>query len=116
MPYALKSLGQSYLETYVCCLCLKKNIQGEITQEFKRYVKTNNKFVRVQWNPDEASKYLQHLYAKSLYRWAMIQQLPVFVFAWNKLEDFTSDKRHNLVKTDKEVYILEVDVDYPKDL
>lgn len=46
----------------------------------------------------------------------MIQQLPVFVFAWNKLEDFTSDKRHNLVKTDKEVHILEVDVDYPKDL
>ena len=48
MPYALKSLGQSCLETYVCCLCLKKGIQGEVTQEFKRYVKTNNKFLRVQ--------------------------------------------------------------------
>ena len=34
----------------------EKNIQGEITQEFKRYVKTNDKYVRVQWNPDKASK------------------------------------------------------------
>lgn len=94
----------------------EKNIQGEITQEFKRYVKTNNKYVRVQWNPDEASKYLQYLYAKSLYRWAMIQQLPAFVLAWNKLEDFPSNKRDKLIKTVKGGYILEVDLDYPKDL
>lgn len=46
----------------------------------------------------------------------MIQQLPAFVFAWNKLEDFPSNKRDKLIKTGKEGYILEVDLDYSKDL
>ena len=46
----------------------------------------------------------------------MIQNLPVFEFAWEKVENFTPEKIEKLFKTDKKGYILEVDGEYPKEL
>ena len=46
----------------------------------------------------------------------MIQKLQTLGFSWEKLEDFTPDKIDKLVKKDKKGYILEVDVEYPKEL
>ena len=47
----------------------------------------------------------------------MIQKLPTHTFLQKKkVDDFTSEKIDKLAKKDKEEYILEVDVEYPKEL
>ena len=46
----------------------------------------------------------------------MIQKLPTHGFSWEQVEDFTPEKIYKLVKKDKKGYILEVDVEYPKEL
>ena len=54
--------------------------------------------------------------ANNLYGWAMINNLPGHGFKWKKGEDFTLEKIDKLVKKDKRGYLLEVDVEYPKEL
>ena len=68
------------------------------------------------YNPDEESIYLQYVDANNLYGWAMIKNLPTHGFKWKKGEDFTPGKIDKLVKKEKRGYILEVDVEYPKEL
>ena len=46
----------------------------------------------------------------------MIQNLPAHGFLWKKVEDFTPEKIDELVKKDMKGYLLEVDVEYPKEL
>ena len=46
----------------------------------------------------------------------MSQNLPTHRFLWKKAEDFTPEKIDELVKKDKRRYLLEVDVEYPKEL
>ena len=46
----------------------------------------------------------------------MIQKLPIHEFTWEKVDNFTPEKIDRLVKTDKKGNILEVDVDYAKEL
>ena len=46
----------------------------------------------------------------------MVQNLPTHGFLWVKAEDFTPEKIDQLVKKGKRGYLLEVDVEYPKEL
>ena len=46
----------------------------------------------------------------------MLQNLPTHGFLWKEAEDFTPEKIDELVKKDKRGYLLEVDVEYPKEL
>ena len=46
----------------------------------------------------------------------MIQNLPTNGFAWEKVDNFSSEKVDKLVETDKKGHILEVDIKYPKEL
>ena len=52
----------------------------------------------------------------NLYGSAMVQNLPTHSLIWKKAEDFTPEKVYQLVKKDKRRYLLEVDVEYPKEL
>ena len=97
-------------------LVIEKGIRGRITQAVKRYAKTNNKYMKDLYNPDEESIYLKYLDANNLYGWTMVQNLPTHGFLWKKAEDFTPEKIDELVKKDKRGYPLEVDVKYPKEL
>ena len=97
-------------------LIVEKGIRGGITQSVKCYAKANNKYMKDLYNPDEESIYLQYLDANNLYGWAMVQNLPTRGFLWKDIEDFTSEKIDKLVKKDKRGYLLEVDVEYPKEL
>ena len=97
-------------------LMLEKGIRSGITQAVKRYAKANNKYMKDLYNPDEESIYLQYLDANNLYGWAMVQNLPTHGFLWKEAEDFTPEKIDELVKKDKRGYLLEVDVEYPKEL
>ena len=87
-----------------------------VTQTKKRYVKVNNNYIKDQYNLDETSTYLQYLGKKNLYGWAVIQKLPIHEFAWQKVDDFTTEKIDKLLKKVRQGYILEVNVQYPKEL
>ena len=54
--------------------------------------------------------------ANNLYGWVMVQNLPTHRFLWKKADNFTPEKIDELVKKDKRGYLLEVDVEYPKEL
>ena len=95
---------------------VEKGIRGEYTEAVKRHVKTNNRYTKDLYNPDEESIYLQYLDENNLYGWAMVQNLPTHGFLWMNAEDFTPVKIDELDKKDKRGYILEVDVNYPKEL
>ena len=74
-----------------------------------------------KYNPKEESSYLQYLDANNLYGWAMTQNLPVGGFKWiEKPEIFNSSEMISRLaeqsEKDKKGYILEVDVEYPKEL
>ena len=97
-------------------MMFEKGIWGGITQAVKRYAKANNKYMNDLYNPDEESLYLQYLDVNSLYGWAMVQKLPTNGFLWKEAEDFTPEIIDELVKKDKGGYLLEVDVEYPKEL
>ena len=47
---------------------------------------------------------------------AIVENLPTHRFLWKKIEDFTPEKIDELAKKDKQGYILEVDVEYSKEL
>ena len=97
-------------------LMVEKGIRGGITQTVKCYAKANNKYMKDLYNPNEDSRYLQYLDANNLYGWAMVQKLPTHRFLWKEAEDVTPEKIDELVKKDKRGCLLEVDVEYPKDL
>ena len=115
LNYAPTSSGLSCLQIDML-LIVEKGIGGGITQAGKHYAKANNKYMKDLYNPDEKSICLQYLDANKLYGWAMVQNLPTHRFLWKKAEDFTPEKIDELVKKNKRVYLLEVDMDYPKEL
>ena len=68
------------------------------------------------YNNNEESSYIQYLDANNLYGWAMSKKLPVNGFKWidnNKINEVFI-KNYN--ENDSKVYILEVDIKYPKRL
>ena len=94
----------------------ERGIRGGITQAVKHYAKANNKYM-LDYDSEQISKFLQYLHANNLYGSAMVQKLPTHGFRWiNKVEELTPEKIAKLVKKDHKGYILEVDVDYPKEL
>ena len=97
-------------------LMVENGIRGGITKAVKRYAKSNNKYMKDLYNPDEKGIYLQYLDANNLYGWATVQNLPTHEFKWKKAGDFTPEKIDELVKKNKKGYLLEVDVGYSKGL
>ena len=89
-------------------LMVEKEIRGGIRDVIHRYAKTNNKYMK-NYGENEESSFLEYLDTNNLYGWAIIQPLPVDRFKWVK----------NVSKIDEDSgkgYILEVDVEYPKNL
>ena len=69
------------------------------------------------YNKNKESSYIQYLDQNNLYEWAMSQTLPVDGFKWKKNmiklnEVFIKNYDSNSDKG----YIIEADIDYPKDL
>ena len=97
-------------------LLFEKGNGGRITKSVKRQMEVNNTYMKNQYNFDKTSIYLQYLYVSNLYGSAIIQILPRHVFAWDeKIDDFTPEKTDKLVKIFRHGYILEINVDYPKE-
>ncbi|GIY36505.1 hypothetical protein CEXT_572921, partial [Caerostris extrusa] len=92
-------------------LMIEKGVRGGISQCCNRYSKANNKYMK-EYDKNKESNYLMYLDANNLYGWAMSQYLPHGGFKWvNNIK--------NILKCpddSKKGYILEVDLEYPKEL
>ena len=90
-------------------LMVQKGIRGGLCHAIHRYAKANNKYMK-NYDENEESSFLEYLDANNLYGWAMSEPLPVNGFDrmkdLSKIDDKDSNRGH----------ILEVDVEYPKNL
>jgi len=73
-----------------------------------RYEKTNNPYMKVSYNPKKTNKYLGYFDANNLYGYAMSQPLPTGGFKWMT--------KAQLRRWEKIPCVLEVDLEYPKEL
>ena len=81
-----------------------------------RYAKANNKYMKNYYENKE-SAFLIYVDANNLYGWAMCKKLPVSDFKWaDYLSIFTEEFLKNYDENSDKGYVLEVDVEYPKDL
>ena len=97
-------------------LMIEEGIRGEMCQAVYRYAKANNKYMK-NYDKRKIVSYLMYLDANNLYGWAMSQKLPVNNFKWvEDLLKFNESFIKNYDENSDEGYILEVDVEYPKEL
>ena len=89
-------------------LMIEEGIRGGVSMISNRYAKANNKYMGDKFNSNEPSTYIQYLDANNLYGWAMSKPLPTHGFKWMK------DSELNI--WEKTPCILEVDLEYPKEL
>ena len=80
----------------------------------KRYAKANNPLVE-GYNPVEPTNYITYLDANNLYGWAMSQPLPKSGFHWRRVMP-TEEQIMKIRPNAKKGWILEVDLEYPKEL
>jgi hypothetical protein len=100
------------LTDYDMHLFVERGLRGGISMVSRRYAKANNKYVS-GFDSSKKSKYIHYLDANNLYGWAMIQALPTGGFQWT---DKTVDE---IMETPDDAdigYMLEVDLEYPKEL
>ena len=89
-------------------LMIEKGIRGGVSMISNRYGKANHKYMDDKFNPSEPSKYLTYLDAKNSYGAAMSMKLPTHCFKWMKYNELTTWRKYPC--------ILEVDLEYPKEL
>ena len=89
-------------------LMIEKGIRGGISMISNRYAKANNKYMDESFIDTMISKYIMYLDANNLYGWAMSKPLPTHGFKWMKVDELETWELHSC--------ILEVDLEYPKDL
>ena len=99
-------------------IMFEEGTRGGMVHTIYRYAEVSNKYMK-KYDRNIKSSYLQYLDANNLYGWAMSQKLPVNNFKWVKKDDI-SNFNENFIKnydenSDKR-YILEVDVEYPKNI
>ena len=100
---------------------VEKVIRGGICIAVHRYEKANNKYMQ-NYDKDNESSFLEFSDVNYLYGWAISQNLPVDGFKWietslinKKINKFIKLVKNYDEKSD-EGFILEVDIEYPKNL
>ena len=89
-------------------LIIEEGIRGGISMISNRYAKANNKYMGESFIDTMISKYIMYLDANNLYGWAMSKPLPTHGFEWMKVDELETWELHSC--------ILEVDLEYPKNL
>ena len=94
---------------------IEKGMRGGISYISNRYGKANNKYMK-EYNDNEPSKYIMYLDANNLYGWAMSQYLPTGGFRWMTQKQIDNIDLDKYKEDSKKGLILEVDLEYPKEL
>ena len=91
---------------------IEKGMRGGVSYIANRYGKANNKYME-GYDKKKPSKYLD---ANNLYGWAMSQYLPYGSFKWLSNEELNNIDLGKYKEDSNDGLILEVDLEYPKDL
>ena len=95
---------------------VEKGIRDGICHAIHRYTKANNKYMK-NYDKNKESSCIQYLDANNLYGWAISRKLPVDGFKWKRnISKFSEDFIKNFDEDSDKGYILEVDVEYAKNL
>ena len=89
-------------------LMVEKGIRGGVSMMSNRYGTANHKYMGDKFNPSEPSKYLTYLDANNLYGAAMSMKLSTHGFKWMNKYELNNWENYSC--------ILEVDLEYPKEL
>ena len=96
-------------------LFVEKDIRGGNSFISHRHSKANNKYMK-NYDNTKPSKYIMYFDANNLYGWAMMQKLAVGGFKWENSEEYTIERINNLSDVDSRHCILNVDLEYPKEI
>ena len=97
-------------------LLFEKGIRGGISIISNRYGEANNKYMK-GYNKNKLSKFLMYLDANNLYGCAMSEKLPTHGFKWLTSGEMEKLFNNQIVQVwDRIPCILEVDLEYPKEL
>ena len=94
-------------------LFIEKGTRGGVSYIAKRYAKANNKYMN-DYDPEKSSTFITYLDKNSLYGWRMSEYLPYEKSEW--LENIDEFNVITINKKSDIGYILEVDLEYPKEL
>ena len=94
---------------------IESGIRGGVSMISHRHSIANNKYMS-NYNPDKEIKSINYLDANNLYGWAMCESLPVGNFKMNNNLEKIITQLENWKSTNKKGYIIEVDLEYPKEL
>ena len=94
---------------------IEKGMCGGISYIANRYGKANNKYMK-EYDEKVPSKYITYLDANNLYGWAMSQYLPTGGFRWMSEKQINNLDLAKYKENSKKGLILEVDLEYPKEL
>ena len=94
---------------------IEKGMRGGVSYIAHRYVMANNKYMK-EYDEKAPSKYIMYLDANNLYGWAMSQYLPTGNFKWISEKEINKLDLAKYKENSKKGLILEVDLEYPKEL
>ena len=94
-------------------LFFEKQIRGGVSTAFHRFAKANNKLMK-DYDEKKSSNFLMYFDANSLYPTAMLQPLPLKGFEWMEKDELGTWKE--ILETEGEGCVLEVDLEYPENL
>ena len=92
---------------------IEAGLRGGMTQTTCKKVEANNKYMGSDYDSSKESSYINYLDANNLYGLSMIQKLPYRNLKWD--DKITEDDITNY-NNGRTGYILEVDLEYPKEL
>ena len=92
---------------------IEAGLRGGMTQTTCKKVEANNKYMGSDYDSGKESSYINYLDANNLYGLSMIQKLPYRSLKWD--DKITEDDIINY-DNGRTGYILEVDLEYPKEL
>ena len=94
---------------------IEKGMRGGVSYIANRYGKANNKYMK-SYDEKAPSKYIMYLDANNLHGWAMSQALPTGGFKWLSQKQIEKINLGKYTGNSKKGLILEVDLEYPKEL
>ena len=114
------SMGLTYIKlelmtAIVVFQFIEKGMHGGVSCIANRYGKANNKYMK-EYDEKAPSKYIMYLDANNLYGWAMSQYLPTGNFKWMTDKEISKVDLEKYKKDGKKRLILEVDLEYPREL
>ena len=93
-------------------IIFEKGVRGRVPYISKRYSKANNKYL-ISYDPKQESKPIIQLDANNFYGYTISKFLPTSGFKWIDPQEFHLNEYS---RNSQKGCILEVDLEYPKDL